>query len=155
MKHSIINSIRKHEGFVSKPYIDPLYKETIPKDELEIIEKHWDNLNITIGYGTCLQTRTITKKEALDFVVYDLKILEEQLSRALDYFYLLPYEVKKVLFEMSYQLGVNGLLKFENTLNYIKQKDYENASIEMLDSLWAKQTPNRAKELSNLMKGGK
>jgi hypothetical protein len=37
---------------------------------------------------------------------------------------------------------------------YIKYRDFKNASIEMLDSKWAKQTPNRAEKLSNLMKGG-
>jgi len=30
-------------------------------------------------------------------------------------------------------------------------KQFKNASIEMLDSRWNKQTPNRAKHLSDLM----
>ena len=37
------------------------------------------------------------------------------------------------------------------TLHYIENGKYRSASVEMLDSLWAKQTPNRAKELSERM----
>ena len=49
---------------------------------------------------------------------------------------------------MAFQLGIDGLLKFKNTLNLIEAGDYETASKEMLNSLWAKQTPERAKRLS-------
>jgi len=34
----------------------------------------------------------------------------------------------------------------------IRDEDYKMAAIEMLDSRWAKQTPNRAKRLSNIIK---
>ena len=49
---------------------------------------------------------------------------------------------------MCYQLGLSGFSKFKKTIYYLETEQYEEASIEMLDSLWAKQTPNRAKELS-------
>jgi lysozyme len=53
---------------------------------------------------------------------------------------------------MAYQLGVNGLLGFKKTLRYMSQKDWEKASVEMLDSRWAKQTQKRAEELSAKIK---
>ena len=34
--------------------------------------------------------------------------------------------------------------KFKKTIYLLETEQYEEASIEMLDSLWAKQTPNRA-----------
>ena len=37
------------------------------------------------------------------------------------------------------------------TFDFVKMKQFKNASIEMLDSRWNKQTPNRAKHLSDLM----
>ena len=49
---------------------------------------------------------------------------------------------------MCYQIGVSGFNKFKKTIYYLETEQYEEASLEMLDSLWAKQTPNRAKELS-------
>ena len=55
---------------------------------------------------------------------------------------------KKVVINMCYQLGLRGFSKFKQTIYYLETEQYEEASIEMLDSLWAKQTPNRAKELS-------
>ena len=53
---------------------------------------------------------------------------------------------------MCYQLGVNGFSKFKKTIYLLETEQYEEASIEMLDSLWAKQTPNRAQELSQEVK---
>ena len=39
------------------------------------------------------------------------------------------------------------------TITYLKDKDFKSASVEMLDSKWAKQTPNRAKEMSEIVGG--
>ena len=58
---------------------------------------------------------------------------------------------KEVLCEMIYQMGFSGVSKFKNMIKALQNRDYKLASIEMLDSRWAKQTPNRAKELSDHM----
>ena len=60
---------------------------------------------------------------------------------------------QEVLFNMAYQLGVNGLLKFKNMWSAIEARDYNKAADEMLDSRWYTQTPNRAKKLSDIMRG--
>ena len=49
-------------------------------------------------------------------------------------------------------MGYNGVSTFKNTLKLIKDGRYQDASIEMLDSNWAKQTEGRAVDLSNIMK---
>jgi lysozyme len=64
----------------------------------------------------------------------------------------MPEEIQDVVMEMCYQLGVTGVSKFKKTLTHLQNKRWEEASVEMLDSLWARQTPNRAKELSNRVK---
>ena len=64
----------------------------------------------------------------------------------------MPQEGKDVVYEMCYQLGINGVSKFKKTLAYMQDKKYDKAAVEMLDSLWAKQTPNRAIKLSNIIK---
>ena len=64
----------------------------------------------------------------------------------------MPQEIKDVVMEMCYQLGVGGFSKFKKTIAFLQNKQFIDASQEMLDSLWAKQTPNRAKELSNRVK---
>jgi lysozyme len=152
----LIESIRKHEGLNLKPYIDPLYKKDIPKDDLKIINKHWDKLNITIGYGRNLQTNGINEDEANSLLILDISIIQKQLevSFGREFFNSFPWYVQNVLIEMVYQLGYQGFSKFKKTIKYLEHKQYTLASKEMLLSKWAEQTPNRAKELSNLMKGG-
>jgi len=75
---------------------------------------------------------------------------EQVLQRKLIYYNDLPQDVKNILQNMYYQLG-NKLFNFVKTLHYVETGKYKAAAIEMLDSLWAKQTPNRAKELSEAM----
>ena len=65
----------------------------------------------------------------------------------------MPVEAKDVLYEMCYQMGVSGVSKFKKTLLYLENKEFRMASKEMLDSRWARQTPNRAKKLSNIIGG--
>ena len=61
-------------------------------------------------------------------------------------------DAQNILIEMIFQMGKNGVSKFRNMIKALRGHNYSLASSEMLDSLWAKQTPNRAKKLSNLMK---
>jgi lysozyme len=55
---------------------------------------------------------------------------------------------------MVFQLGKSGVSKFRNMWKALQQDppQYDVASIEMLDSRWAKQTPNRAKAMADQMK---
>lgn len=59
-----------------------------------------------------------------------------------------------VLLDMAFQMGINGLLGFKNTLAMIENDDYDRAADGMLNSLWARQTPNRAKRRSDEMRTG-
>jgi hypothetical protein len=52
---------------------------------------------------------------------------------------------------MIFQMGFAGVGKFRNMIKALQNKDYSTASKEMLDSAWNRQTPNRAKELSDIM----
>ena len=56
---------------------------------------------------------------------------------------------------MVFQLGKSGVSKFRNMWKALQQDppDYKEAAVQMLDSRWAKQTPNRANDMANLMKG--
>ena len=55
---------------------------------------------------------------------------------------------------MVFQLGKTGVSKFRNMWSALKDEtppNYKKAAAEMLDSRWAKQTPNRAKRMSDTM----
>jgi lysozyme len=64
----------------------------------------------------------------------------------------MPVAVQDVIYEMCYQMGISGVSKFKKTLLYLENREFKMASKEMLDSRWARQTPNRANKLSNIVK---
>ena len=129
---SLIDNIKISEGLRSK-----VYQCTAGYD--------------TIGYGFAI--KDLELDEDICDMILERKIakLVKRVGDRLPYLYTVPIEVHDVLVEMAYQMGVSGLLKFKKTLMYIETKDYKDASVEMLDSRWAKQTPNRAKKLSDIM----
>lgn len=61
---------------------------------------------------------------------------------------------KDVMLNMAYQMGTTGLANFKKTLALIAAGNFQQASIEMLDSTWYKQTPERAARLSKVMATG-
>lgn len=58
----------------------------------------------------------------------------------------------EVLMDMTYNMGIGWFSKFPKTVELLKAKDYEGASVEMLDSLWARQVKGRAIALSEKLK---
>ena len=129
---SLIDNIKISEGFRSRPY--------------RCTENH-----LTIGYGFAIKDSELD--EDICDMILERKVakLVQRLEKNLPYLPSLPKDAQDVLIEMAYQMGVSGLLKFKKTLMYVESKDYKDASVEMLDSRWAKQTPNRAKKLSDIM----
>ena len=62
---------------------------------------------------------------------------------------------KEVIINMVYQIGEGGVSKFKNMWKALDTEDYGEASFQMLDSLWAKQTPARAGKLAGKMRSSK
>lgn len=63
----------------------------------------------------------------------------------------LPSDVKRVIINMAFQLGRPRLSQFKKFRAAIEEKDFVTAAAEMLDSRWAKQTPNRVQRLHTRM----
>ena len=59
-----------------------------------------------------------------------------------------------VILAMAYQLGAAGLNGFKQFLGAVINHDWQRAHDEMLDSLWAKQVPNRANRMAGMMLRG-
>ena len=57
----------------------------------------------------------------------------------------------EIIIEMVFQLGKTGVSKFRNMWKHLSALEYSDAASEMLDSRWAKQTPNRAQNMSSQM----
>jgi len=130
---SLIESVKKNEG----------YKGMVYKDSLGID---------TIGYGFAIKDLELDEDICEEILVRKLKNLKDRVENKFSWFKYMPPHIKDVVLEMCYQLGVTGFSKFKKTISYMQDKKWGEASEEMLDSLWARQTPNRAKALSNIVK---
>jgi len=64
----------------------------------------------------------------------------------------IPEEAFHVVIDMAFNLGLPKLMAFQNFQQALRDKDFVKASFEMLDSLWAKQLPNRSKRLAKQMR---
>lgn len=159
---TIIDLISHEEGFRDRPY---LCSEHFP----------------TVGYGFRLGPRmadpekcrfiydfTLPRPAAnawLEYLVEDLSIRMTQ-NRVIapawlrcdmahaDMGYMWNPRLA-VLISMAYQMGVDGLAGFPRTLKHVAVGDFELASENMLQSKWAKQTPNRARRHAEQMKTGR
>jgi lysozyme len=58
------------------------------------------------------------------------------------------------LTSMAFQMGVDGLADFRNSLALVAAGDFAGAADNMLKSLWARQTPERAKRVTEMMRTG-
>ena len=131
---SLIDSIKKNEG-----YVKVVYKDSLGID--------------TIGYGFAIKDLELDEDICDEILLRKLKDLDKKVNKKFGWFIYMPPNIKDVVIEMCYQLGVGGFSKFKKTISYLQNKQFKDASEEMLDSLWAKQTPNRAKSLSDIVKG--
>lgn len=59
-----------------------------------------------------------------------------------------------VLENMTFNLGIAGLLKFKRTLTMIQAENYDGAAQAMLESKWADQVGARAQRLSQQLATG-
>ena len=128
--NNLISNIKQSEGFRSV-----VYKDTLGFD--------------TIGYGTKLP---LNEDEAELLLNYRLKLMKFDLLDRVKFISEVPEDKQNILFEMSYQLGVNGVLNFKKMLAALETRDYTLASLEMINSKWYIQTQNRAFRLAREMR---
>lgn len=133
---NLVNQIKRHEGFSSKPYRDTVGK-------------------LTIGYGRNLDDVGIDIYESHVLLLNDLNKTLNKLYERFPLIDELDDLRKDVIINMAFNIGVDGFLKFHNMIDALSKKDYEKAADEMLNSLWAKQVKTRALELSKTMRNGK
>ena len=69
-------------------------------------------------------------------------------------FYTFSNPRQRALVNMSFQLGTEGLSKFQRMIAAIFKDDWAQAQIEALDSKWAKQTPVRARRVAEMLRTG-
>jgi lysozyme len=129
----LLSSIRKHEGFRAK-----VYKCSEGFD--------------TIGYGFAIKDLVLDEDIANIILQRKLEALVRSIEFKFSWYADLPNAVKDVVIEMCFQLGLNGFSKFKKTIEHLQCEEWELAADECLISRWQKQTPNRAKALSDKLR---
>lgn len=123
------------EGCKSKPYIDTVGKTTI-------------------GVGRNLTDNGLSDSEIDMLLTNDINQVITQLNKQLPWWTDMTDNRQRVLANMTFNMGINAVLQFKNTLTYMRLAQYDKAADGMLQSLWARQVGARAKRLSDMMRNG-
>jgi len=138
-------------------------REEIEADEGNIQEIYLDHLKLpTFGIGHLIKKNDIeygmsvgtpvSRKRINSCFNNDIQGTVEDCEKLYVNFYSLPEEAKMILCNMMYNLGYTRLSKFSKLKAAVNKGDWEKASIEMTDSKWYRQVPNRAERLVQRMK---
>lgn len=128
---TLINRIKKHEGFRVKPYRCSAGK-------------------LTVGYGRNLDDKGISAEEAELMLLHDVNESSDAASQ-FTWFRRLDNVRQGVIIEMIFNLGLPRFLGFKKMIQALRDEDYQEASIQMMDSKWARQVKGRAIMLANIM----
>ena len=135
---NVLQQLRREEGSIPHAYRDHL--------------GYW-----TIGVGRLIDERKgggLSPEEVDLLLANDVERVTREVRAALPWFTSLNEPRQAVLIGMAFQMGVAGLLSFKQTLSAIRDERYAHAGGLMLQSLWAQQTPERAKRMAYQMGSG-
>lgn len=136
---ALIDRVKRNEGYRRYPY----------RDSREVL---------TIGYGFNIDETAkgpgLDEDECEAVLEIRLDKVRARLFARMPWVSSLDHVRQDVLVEMAYNLGVDGLLGFNRTLTMIQAGNYEGAAAAMLESKWATQVGERAKQLSGIMRTG-
>lgn len=109
----------------------------------------------TIGYGWNLDDLGISKELAERVLIEQAKGCELSCEIRFDSFWdNLSNERQGVLVNMCFNIGINRLMGFKKMIAALKNYDYLEAALQMIDSKWHSQVGPRAIRLVNIMRGG-
>ena len=129
--------IKGNEGYRSKPY-----KCTVGK--------------ITIGWGRNLSDNGISEYEATIMLDSDINDASADLRRVFNYedFETLSFNRRMALTDLMFNLGYVSFCTFKKMIQAIKDKDWEEAAVQLKDSDYYKQVTSRAERNMKLLKEG-
>lgn len=133
-------------------------RQQLKRDEGTVLYAYPDHLGfLTIGTGRLIDQRKgggLSAAEADYLLDNDIKRVQAEVLAALPWVAGLSHARQGVLFNMAFQMGTAGLLKFVTTLRLVQSSQFDAAARQMLRSKWAKQTPQRAARVARQMQTG-
>jgi lysozyme len=134
-REKLLKQLILHEGKRNKPYVDTVGK-------------------VTIAVGRNLTDVGLSDDEIEYLLNNDVKGVCLSLDKHLPWWNELDDIRQRVLIDMCFNMGIDTLLEFRNTLQAIKDKKWRAAADGMMASQWAKQVKGRAVRLSKMMLTG-
>ena len=140
--------------------------QIIAKEEGYREQPYYDHLGFpTVGYGRLLGPKRADlhlysgaiyeKAERVWLSCHIESVTQAILKSTIKDAYQNCDEVRKaVLVSMAYQMGVDGLSRFKKTIKFIEDGLFDCTAMEMLESRWADQTPERAERHADMMHSG-
>ena len=129
----IKTTLIRHEGLELKPY-------RCTSDKL------------TIGVGRNLDDRGITHTTAMQMLDEDIELSIEDLRRNLSWFDEMPEPVQEALINRTFNMGIVRLMQFRKTIAFLRDREWDKAATEMLDSRYATQVGRRADEVADMIR---
>lgn len=140
MINTIVDLLIDDEGFISFAYDDATGKE---------VKAPVGKLTFCIGWN--IQDNKATEELAKIILDYFIKNISNILNTKVDFFKSLDSVRQAALINISFNVGINGLFKFKQTLAFIRDKKYTESGIELLDSNAARKLPKRYSRLSKML----
>jgi lysozyme len=137
----LLASVKKHEGYRNKVYLDTLGKRTVGVGHL-CVEDFWEDDK---EYEESF-LMTILEHDLQTAIKGAKDLMAENGCMDID------EQAEELIIEMVFQLGKTGVSKFKNMWKALSGLEYSAAADQMLDSRWAKQTPNRANGMADVMR---
>ena len=128
----IYEQLRRDEGYQSSLYRDQLGNPTIGVGH---------NLHVPLS-GRAIQT----------ILEDDVSVAWETLTTRCPWVTTLSDARKGALTNLTFNMGIDGLLGFQKMLRAAQSGDWETAAAELLNSRYAKQVGDRAQRLATQMK---
>ena len=129
-------------------------REQLIRDEGLRLKPYTDSTgHLTIGYGFNL-SNGIPLPIAEALLDYKMREAIDDVTKHLPWTATLDDIRFAVLANMTYNIGIGGLLGFRRMLIALEVFDYERAANEMEDSLWYTQVGPRAHRLIQQMRTG-
>lgn len=108
--------------------------------------------HLSIGWGRNL-VDGISIEEAEMLFQNDLARAVSELEEY-DWYTIQPPHVQHALINMNFNLGIHKLFEFKNMITALINQDLTQASYEALNSSWAIEVGQRAKDIALMMRQG-
>ena len=105
---------------------------------------------LTVGYGHNLEAKPIPQSIAEKLLECDIGDCMAQ-CELWPWFFSLNDTRKRVIVNMVFNIGFNGVSNFKKMISALENKDYVLAAAEMTNSKWYAQVGDRATRLVTMM----